>query len=309
MPVTSGTYSANSLWVESVDDEDNLRTFTFTDKNGRVILKKVQVGATAGLAIGDWLWTYYVYDDLGNLRVVIPPKAIPILSPNSWNSATSTNTALANALYYRYTYDSRGRMVEKRVPGKEVEFLIYDNQNRLVATQDALQRVNSSWTYSKYDALGRVILTGIITQQGTRASVQALITGNNNSVLSTTATPTTSGGWPSSLGEILTVNYYDNYAALSSFAYIKPASPHTGFHDNDLNIIGLLAGKKVKNYASNSLLTTVYYYDSKGREIQSVKQHHLSNNVRTSIKYNFENGYLINSLNGKNFFFFVFFEE
>ncbi|MCH7411523.1 DUF6443 domain-containing protein, partial [Belliella sp. DSM 111904] len=290
LPQSSAVYAANMLWVEIVDDEDNKRTMSYTDKLGRVILKKVQHTASpTGAGYTGWLCTYYVYDDFGDLRVVIPPRAVEILVSKSWATASTTNTTLANAQYYRYTYDGRRRLVEKKLPGKNTEFIIYDEQNRVVATQDGVLAASSKWLYNKYDALGRVIMTGITTQTGSRATVQALVTGNNNAVLSTAATPTTTGGWPSNLGEILSAYYYDSYAGLTTFSYLKPSSPYTNFHDHDSNIHGLLAGKKVKNYASNSLLTTMFFYDSKGREIQSVSQHHLSNSVRVSTRYNFEN--------------------
>ncbi|MCH7411867.1 DUF6443 domain-containing protein [Belliella sp. R4-6] len=290
LPEISSVFAANMLWVEIVDDEDNKRTVTYTDKMDRVILKKIQNTASpTGSGYTGWLCTYYVYDDFGDLRVVIPPRAVEILVARNWLTATSTSLILANAQYYRYTYDSRRRLVEKKLPGKDVEFMIYDRQDRLVATQDGLLRASSKWLFNKYDALGRVILTGITTQTGSRTAVQALVTGNNNSVLSTAATPTTTGGWPSSSLETLSAYYYDSYAGLSTFGYEKPENPYLNFHDHDTNIHGLLAGKKVRNDVTNTLLTTMFFYDSKGREIQSVSQNHLGNSIRLSTQYNFEN--------------------
>ncbi|SIS86428.1 DUF6443 domain-containing protein [Belliella pelovolcani] len=293
LPESITTYADNMLWVEIVDDEDNKRTITYIDKLDRIILKKTGNTNTA-IQTGHvgWLCTYYVYDDYGDLRIVIPPRAVEILETKFWDTPSTTNITLANAQYYRYTYDGKKRMVEKKIPGKDVEFMIYDSQNRLVATQDGMLRTTSGWLYNKYDALGRVIVTGITNQTGGRASVQALITGNNNSILSTATIPTTTGGWPTNLGEILSANYYDNYAGLSTFNYLKPSGIYSGFHDHDTNVQGLLTARKVKNCASNGLLTTIYFYDTKGRQIQTVSQHFLNNaivSIRNSTKYNFEN--------------------
>ena len=70
LPATSAAYTANQLWVEITDDEDNKRSVQYTDKLGRVVMKKVQdTAAPPGAGHTGWLCTYYVYDDLGRLRV------------------------------------------------------------------------------------------------------------------------------------------------------------------------------------------------------------------------------------------------
>lgn len=76
---TTGTqplyYSANQLFKNVTYDENNNQVVVFTDKEGKTILKKVQYGKDAGNnpLFGS---TYYVYDDLGRLAVVLPPEAI-----------------------------------------------------------------------------------------------------------------------------------------------------------------------------------------------------------------------------------------
>jgi len=183
LPVTSSAYAANTLWVETTQDEDNKTSIQYTDKQGMVILKKVQNTATSTEnGHTGWLCTYYVYDDLGQLRVVIPPQAIQIMLAKGWN--LSTNATLADAQYFRYTYDGRGRMVEKRVPGKGLESMLYDNQDRMVGFQDANMYTTSpkEWLYTKYDALGRVVMTGIFTTNTLRESLQSTLNtlGANN---------------------------------------------------------------------------------------------------------------------------------
>jgi len=51
----------------------------FIDKLQRTILKRVQAVTSPNLSLyvaGEWADTYYIYDDFGNLRFVLPPEAI-----------------------------------------------------------------------------------------------------------------------------------------------------------------------------------------------------------------------------------------
>ncbi|MDX5477549.1 MAG: DUF6443 domain-containing protein, partial [Cyclobacteriaceae bacterium] len=218
LPVTSSIYPNASLWKKESLDENKQKVLEFHDKLDRLVLKKVQAVDSPPFPHVGWLCTYYVYDDFGRLAVVIPPKAVDHLRKNSWSTAQSTNTTLANAQYYRYSYDARGRMITKKLPGKNTEEMVYDLNDRLVATRDALLTGMGKWHYTKYDALDRAVMTGLVTHNITRVNLQNLINGldSNNAVINATSgkTGTTNaGGYPRSTdgngeGEVLTVIYY-----------------------------------------------------------------------------------------------------
>ena len=61
----------------------------------------------------EWLDTYYVYDNAGNLRFVLPPLAADVLtgSSGSWNE---DNVALKKYAYI-YKYDSKNRCIYKKL--------------------------------------------------------------------------------------------------------------------------------------------------------------------------------------------------
>jgi RHS repeat-associated protein len=172
LPETTGDYPAGELYKNITTDEENDQVIEFTNKQGQTILKRVQVNELAT----EWADTYYIYDDFGNLRFVLPPEAVkeignPIIFPYS-----PAPTLLANWAF-QYKYDGRRRMVEKKVPGAEPVYLVYDNRDRLVLTQDGNQRDPSTgsgveWLFTKYDALNRPIATGIYKENLSREAMQ-----------------------------------------------------------------------------------------------------------------------------------------
>ncbi|WP_187248563.1 DUF6443 domain-containing protein [Mesonia sp. K4-1] len=74
---------------------------------------------------------------------------------------TNFSTPVLEGLCYIYHYDDRNRLVEKKIPGKGWEYIIYDDQNMPVLTQDAKLREDNNWLFTKYDKLGRVAYTGL----------------------------------------------------------------------------------------------------------------------------------------------------
>ncbi|WP_223150968.1 DUF6443 domain-containing protein, partial [Flavobacterium ajazii] len=58
-------------------------------------------------------------------------------------STTAISQTQLDDLAYQYKYDNKNRLVEKKLPGKQWEYLVYDKLDRLVLTQDANLRVNN----------------------------------------------------------------------------------------------------------------------------------------------------------------------
>ena len=79
---TGGYYSNGQLSIKSTKDEQGNEVREYVDKEGRTILKKVQVVGGTAQTNNDahWAMTYYVYDDLGNLSVVLPPEAVKAIT-------------------------------------------------------------------------------------------------------------------------------------------------------------------------------------------------------------------------------------
>src|SRR5450432_225164 len=112
VPITSARYPAGTLYKNISIDEANHTVIEYKDMQDKVILKKVQLAVSPGTGHVGWLSTYYIYDDLNNLRFVIQPRAIDLLEANgTWNLGSLTN--LTTELCFRYEYDYRKRMIVK----------------------------------------------------------------------------------------------------------------------------------------------------------------------------------------------------
>ena len=72
------------------------------------------------------LSSYYVYDDLGNLCFVLPPAAGPDVISSAQTQATIDYRC------YQYRYDERNRLVQKKVPSKGWEYIIYNKLDQPV---------------------------------------------------------------------------------------------------------------------------------------------------------------------------------
>ncbi|MBC7884851.1 MAG: hypothetical protein H7X99_05215, partial [Saprospiraceae bacterium] len=180
---TPDLYGPGQLFKNILLDENGYATVEYKDKSEKVILKKVQVGnvPTDFSGYNNFLCTYYIYDDLDQLRFVIPPKALEAIK-NSWVLPSD----VINELCFRYEYDVRGRMIAKKIPGSGWQYIIYDNRDRAVYSQDANMRVSNKWMTTQYDELNRPVLTGIISFIGNPSALQQFVNQNPPSNLTIT---------------------------------------------------------------------------------------------------------------------------
>ncbi len=292
-----GNYDAGQLYLTLSKDEnwqgtDGLvgQTHEYKDKEGHVVLKRT---FNSG---GQVLSTYYVYDDFGNLSFVLPPGASP-------DGGAPGQTVLDN-FCYQYRYDGRNRLIEKKLPGKGWEFMVYNTLDQVVMIQDPNQRNQSpqQWTFTKYDGVGRTVMTGLWNYGSSQASAgydnggrlwlenyynttaeqkwetrdDATSTGYNNQ-----STPLGTGY------TFLTINYYDDYTFPGSGTF-GPAAPNTGAGQSS-SVQGLLTGSKVNILGTGTMLLAMDYYDDKGRPVQSKSQNHLGGQDIVSNTYDFTN--------------------
>ncbi|WP_164714155.1 DUF6443 domain-containing protein [Chitinophaga rhizosphaerae] len=178
-----GTYAAGTLFKNVTTDENGKQVVAYKDKEDKVVLKKVQFAAAPGTGHSGWLCTYYAYDDLGNLRFVLPPRAVERLAGASW----ALSAEVQNNLCFRYEYDGRNRMIVKKVPGADPVEMVYDQRDRLVLTRDGnLRAVTGKWMATVYDNLNRPIMSGIYMSALTHDALStAMGTATSSSTVTT----------------------------------------------------------------------------------------------------------------------------
>ncbi|MCJ7932449.1 MAG: RHS repeat-associated core domain-containing protein [Chryseobacterium sp.] len=272
-----GTYDGGQLYKNTITDEDGNKTIEFKNGRGQLLLVRKVLSATENAD------TYYVYNEYDQLALVIPP----LLSKKvhwQWEDQ--------QALAYEYRYDGRNRLVEKKLPGKGWEYMVYDQADRLIMTQDANMREKSKWLITKYDPFGRVAYTGIIAG-GSRSSMQSqaghlIIVENRSSTgFTKNGMPVQySNGYFFDIETVLSVNYYDTYPQYS----FNPSFPTTIQGGPTLTDTPSSAGRStkglpvmslVKNIEDDSWSKTYTYYDDKARAIGTHSINHLGGYTRT----------------------------
>jgi RHS repeat-associated protein len=295
-------FPANKLIVLKRTDENGTIVLEYTNNEGQRLLSRVQAGATQ-IPVNDanYASTYYVYDDFGKLVCVIPPEASKRITSSPSEYLDKSNTEKDNFLNrwaFRYVYDARKRLVEKKKPGSETVYMVFDNRNRLVLTQDGNQRPLKEWTYTKYDRLDRPIMVGVYTHSAeiNQSAMGALVSSTIfhetfNGVSSTHGYTSTSGYFPSSNIQLLKATYYDSYVfknLSSGLNYINndlPGQPTTEL----MTVKGIVTGSKTRVLGSSNYLYDAVYYDNKYRVIQTVSQNHKNGSNRITANFDFAN--------------------
>ncbi|MCO6164564.1 hypothetical protein NHF47_17195, partial [Flavobacterium sp. NRK F7] len=258
-------YPANTLYKTITKDENwtsgkNNTTEEFKNKEGQVVLKRTysNVYENGVLVEAEAKHdTYYVYDIRGNLTYVLPP-----LTEGASDQSTLDN------LGYQYKYDSRNRLVEKKLPGKQWEFIVYDKLDRPVATGPAFTPYGGNtvgWMVTEYDVLGRVTQTGwkqLSVSATDRASFQNSVTSGSNP-------------FTLSANDILTKNYYDTYTYSGA---PNPIPSQIEGQNLATNVKGLPTGSwtKVLDVNNPNAAETNYtLYDEYYRPIRTYTSNHL----------------------------------
>lgn len=290
----SNYYEANKLLLTetridatTIDADDQIIQ-EYKDSRDLLILKRVKI------ASNDWLDTYYIYDDWGRVVMILPPVLSDIASPSSTN---------VDQLAFRYVYDSKGRIKQKRLPGQEEwHYMVYDKWDRLAMTQDPNQN-GSYYLLTKYDYLNRpVMVSKYNTSQDADywSTTLASKTVRYESRLATNKFGYTTNMSPSSSNEnnIYQVTYYDDYDFVNytnwdedvndanAFDFVSE-SGFTGIKFD--NVKGQTTGSKVKvlGRSDHIWLNTVTYYDDKYRVLQSITENIRGGVERVTFEYDF----------------------
>ncbi len=318
-------YPENSLVKTIVIDENGSTSVEFKDFFGHLICKRNMVECI--LDNGEYvtydyteghanpringteikkLDTYYIYDDYGNLIYIITPKGSEVINSTALNSFDESSQIFIDQIY-AYHYDGRNRMIEKKIPGKEWEYYVYNTLNQLVMSQDGFLRgsignFDLGWKVFKYDALGRPVLNGLTTflnpgedRIGFQNEVnsnfyqyESRIRNQNQTNLLGYSDLTI----PTMTNQIYVVKYYDendyenSILSTENSPYSRPSAATNstaGMLTGELN--GVDEGNP--DISTHTFSLTKYFYDERARQIEVQKKNHVSGWDKIVNTYNF----------------------
>jgi RHS repeat-associated protein len=290
VPIKTAIYANGSLLADQTTDEKGIKTIVYKDEQGKTILVKQQLTATPSAGHTGWLCTYYVYDEMNHLRLMLPPKAVEQLAANNW----VFTTPILNGLCYSYFYDVRGRTTIKRIPGKGKFYTAYDLLDRVVMTQDPNLRTTNRWAFLLYDGQDRPVKSGLITSALTKDVILAQASTSNNY-------PTLTGTYT-----ITSESYYDDYSWIAasgtslsstiSTTNINATNFNTSYNTapeyaqpivQSKRIRGAVTGTKKIILGSSAYLYSVSFYDDNSRTIQAAQTNSTGGTDVSTIQYSF----------------------
>ena len=276
--VCEGCHDAGTLSCTVTTDPDGHVVQSFTDGQGRTLLSRT-------FDDDEPIDTYSVYDDYGRLRWVVTPEGSYLLSDSQ---TFPVDDDFAEKYCYVYTYNDRGLMTKKRMPGREAEYMRYDEDDRLRVSQDGNLRAKKQWISYSYDALGRV--------QEQSLAVEAELIPIRSQAGVSIGEPIKSVE-PPYLGSSVPLRkyVYDTYpsevqAAGLDFQPIEGLTATDGESLRYDNATGSLTYEKLAVLANDTITgyhQRAYYYDYKGRLIQTVERDTEDGILCTSQRYDF----------------------
>lgn len=198
----------------------------------------------------EYHYTLYYYDQAGNLLKTVPPKgARPNFSPafiSSVETARGSGSVVTvpHLLTTQYRYNSLNQVIAQSTPDAGLSSFWYDKLGRLVVSQNALQAGTTRYSYTAYDALGRIVEVGQKPQSSTMSQTISQDPAALNNWLVTTG----------NTKEQVTYTVYDvNAYGMGTLMTQK-------------NLRNRVSGVYTKNLASdlNLYVATFYSYDVQG---------------------------------------------
>lgn len=176
-----GTVTIKQLVI----DEDGRQSEVYSDESGKKVMTR-RIGSEGNAD------TYYVYDDFGRVVYIISPEGAALLEAGA---SYSSDSDIGFLWSYIYIYDHKGRNVERRFPGRDWEYFVYDSGQRVIMYQVGRMRSAGNadnkgyWIRYFYDEVGRLMGKTMNTTSATRTreSLQALADAGSEILLSQTA--------------------------------------------------------------------------------------------------------------------------
>ncbi len=239
--------------------------------------------------IKDYEYTLFYYDQVGNIVSTVSPEGVDILDGTAfdgmgnWNGTTNPDHRLQTL----YAYNGANGLTEQITPDGGTTEYYYDDLYRLRFSQDAQQKIDNKYSYSKYDALGRITEAG---EAGDPVIAMPDLSAELNNY-----------DFPTTTRRDYVKTYYEE-----GFDPVMLSSIEANFTNGQENLRGTIGAieKFMADYSANPVLETVtpyagsmfqmvtsYSYDYHGnvKEMVQTNYHHaLEENEHKLIQYDYD---------------------
>jgi RHS repeat-associated protein len=134
--------------------QTQLDSFKANYMNTCAIAGSIKDTCSLSYPLGYFHYTLYYYDRAGNLVRTVPPKGIV------YYSGSRTSGTTADSLKTLYKYNSVKQLVQQQTPDGGITNFWYDSKGELRISQNAKQKLAGTYSYTKYDNLGRILEVG-----------------------------------------------------------------------------------------------------------------------------------------------------
>jgi len=174
LPLTCAEVTANDL-KNSINHqvyeyiEEKIDSFATAYSNTCVNPDSINDNFVLNYPLGYHHYTLYYYNRAGTLIQTVPPQGVDLLDKDNANDpideyTMNRNTAPKHRFITDYEYNSLGQLIKQDTPDGDTTEFYYNNLGQLRFSQNAQQQVDSTYSYTKYDALGRILEVGQSTQ-------------------------------------------------------------------------------------------------------------------------------------------------
>ena len=238
---------------------------------------------------GGMHFTYLEYNSDDNLAAVHSPMSCTPLPGTAY-------TDLEDDFSYAYRYNPFRQRIMDKCPGCEAIYYIYDKGGRLIFSQDGEQRERGEWTFLMPDVFGRTLLTGTCTNTFyyddypfISIVTEATRTDATNSLYGHTVSGVTLEN-----AVVHSVSFYDDYSFIgrngipSSLNYAAPPSGYGTRYTGGYK--GMQTGAVTARLDTDGVAGydyTAFYYDDRGRVIQTRSTNHLGGTDVEYVAYDF----------------------
>ena len=155
----SNTSTRYTAWQDSMKNDLLERYYT-------KCLKAVET-LTMKYSDKQYQYTLYYYDQAGNLVKTVPPAGVKLLDHNqalqvdiSRKAGYTSSILPSHFKMTEYRYNTLNQVIWQKTPDAGESNFFYDGLGRIVASQNAEQKLNDFFAYTRYDLLGRLVEGG-----------------------------------------------------------------------------------------------------------------------------------------------------